>query len=268
MNRFRLGLIVAVALIVVSYFPVSYVLRKPGQGGTAAFPEPVSYAKPTPDGTAVLVAFGDPEAEGKLKDGETRRYVAEVRAKYPRPGLYRTGDRAELVYPLDGYSPDDQVFLSPDGRHVIRLEGEWWKTKAYPGPKRLPAAAEQAQLDAVAVRHFTDGQVTHEYTLRELVDDPAELPHSPDHILWPAGAVLNRETGQFHLFTQDSVRTTLDAATGAVLARGKTGLGNPITRWVLGVTIALTAGLATVIVWYTFFKTRTPVAEPAGKASG
>ena len=133
-----------------------------------------------------------------------------------------------------------------------------------PAGKRLPEDVEKAQLDAVAVRCFTDGKVTHEYTLRELVDEPAELPHSPEHILWPAGAALNPETGQLHLFTQDSMRITFDLATGAIVAREKTGLGNPITQWVLGVTVALTAALAAVLVWYTFFKRpRAPVPQPA-----
>jgi hypothetical protein len=250
MNRLRLGLIVLTALITITFLSIAFVVKRPGGSGNAPVPEPISYAKPTPDGKSVLVAFGNPDTEAKLK-GETKQYAADVRAKYPTPGLYRDG---QLVYPLDGYSPDDQVFLSPDGRHVIRVEGEWWKTKAYPAGKRLPEEVEKAQLDAVAVRHFTDGKVTHEYTLRELIENPAELPHSPEHILWPAGAVLNQNSGQFHLFTQDSMRITIDATTGTIIARSKSGLGNPITQWVLGVTIGLTVILAAVLVWYTFLK--------------
>lgn len=253
MNRFRLGLIVLTVLMTVGFLTVAAVVRRPGGGGGATIPEPVSYAKPTPDGRFVLVAFGNPEAEAKLT-GETKRYAVDVRAKYPTPGLYAAGDPSKPVYELGGYSPDDQVYLSADGRHVIRVEGDWWKTKAYPAGKRLPPEVEQAQLDAAAVRHFTDGKLTHEYALKELVEKPADLPHSPDHILWPAGASLNTDTGQFHLFTQDANRITFDLNTGEIVARGKTGLGNPAAGWLIGVTIALTAALAAVLLWYTFVK--------------
>ena len=94
-------------------FPAALVLLALASTGLAApLPEPVSYAKPTPGDRFVLVAFGSPEAEAKLK-GETKRYAEGVRAKYPVSGMYR-GER--LVYPLDGYAPDDNVYLTGDGR--------------------------------------------------------------------------------------------------------------------------------------------------------
>lgn len=260
MNRFRLGLIVLTILMTISFLGIAYVMKRPGGAGNAPVPEPVSYAKPTADGRHVFVAFGDADAEAKLKDGAMKRSAADVRGRYPKPGLYRIGEPDTPVYELGGYAPDEQVYLSPDGRHVIRIEGDWWKTKAYPAGTRLPADVEQQQLDAVAVRTFTDGQQTHEYRLRDLVDNPGELPHSPEHILWPAGAVLNQSDNQFHLFTQDSNRITFDVASGAIVSRSKSGLGNPISQWLIGVTIGLTLVLAGVIVWYTFFKRRAEAA--------
>jgi hypothetical protein len=262
MTRFRLGLIVLTVLMTVTFLTVAFVVRRPGGSANQSIPEPVSYAKPTADGKHVLAAHGDPAAEEKLKDAAMRSYAAEVRAKYPLPGLYRLNP-SELVYRLDGYSPDDQVYLTADGQHVVRIEGDWWKTKAYPAGKRLPAEAEQAQLDAAAVRCFTDGKLTHEYRLRELVTDPDKLPHSPDHILWPAGAVLNADAGKFHLFTQDSNRITIDVATGEIVERTKTGIGNPLARWLLTVTIGLTVALAGVLTWFTFFKRRAVHAAEA-----
>lgn len=256
MTRFRLGLIVLTVLMTVTFLTVAFVVRRPGGSANQSIPEPVSYAKPTADGKHVLVTHGDPAAEAKLKDADTKRYAAEVRANYPTPGLYRL-DPPGLVYRLSGYAPDDQVYLTADGRHVVRIEGDWWKTKAYPAGKRLPTEVEQAQLDAPAVRCFTDGKLTHEHKLRDLVTDPDKLPHSPDHVLWPAGAVLNADAGQFHLFTQDANRITIDVASGEVVERAKTGIGNPLARWLLTVTVALTVALAAVLAWYTFLKRPT-----------
>lgn len=259
MNRFRLGLIVVTVLMTISFLVLAYVMKRPGGAGNAPIPEPVSYAKPTADGKHVLVAFGDPTAEEKLKDNGMKQSAAAVRAKYPKPGLYDTSSTTP-EYELDGYSPDDQVYMTPDGRHVIRIEGDWWKTRAYPAGKRLPEEVENRQLDAVAVRCFTDGKLTHEYRLRELVDKPAELPHSPEHILWPAGAVLNQEAKRFQLFTQDSNRITFDVTTGEIVSRSKTGLGNPIAQAMIFTTIGLTILVAAVLVWYTFFKRRAEAA--------
>ena len=150
--------------------------------------------------------------------------------------------------------------MTADGRHVIRIEGDWWKTKAYPAGKRLTDDVERRQLDAVAVRCFTDGQLTHEYRLKDLVDRPADLPHSPEHILWPAGAVLNEDAKQFHLFTQDANRITFDVTSGAIVERSRSGLGNPIAQAMIFTTIGLTLLVAAVLVWYTFFKRRAEAA--------
>ena len=90
MNRFYLGLIVLTAVMTVSFLGIAYVMKRPGGAGNAPIPEPVSYAKPTADGKHVLVAFGDPSAEEKLKDSDMKQSAAAVRAKFPKPGLYAT----------------------------------------------------------------------------------------------------------------------------------------------------------------------------------
>jgi hypothetical protein len=248
MTRLKLGLIIATVLVTIVFVSLAAYLKRPGGEANAPSVEAISYAKPTPDGKAVLVAFGSADAEAKLKDTKTRSYVSDLRSKYAKPGLYAANDASTPIYLLDGYSPDEQLFLSADGRSTIRIEGEWWKTKAYPAGKRLSTEVEQAQLDAVAVRCFTNGVVTHEYKLNELVSNPAELPHSPEHILWPAGAVLNQQTNLFHLFTQDSNKITFDIRTGEIVTRGKNGLSNPIAQAVIWGTVGLTAVLAGVML--------------------
>lgn len=274
MSRFRVGLAVSVVLLTISFLVVAWVVKRPGGADAPALPEPVSYAKPSPDGTRVFVAHGSLEYESKLKDAATREFAANVRAKYPSPGLYATGDRPTLLTPTtnprpvaavtgvgvvsadqawwwDRYTPDDNVFLTADGSAAVRIEGDWWKTKAYPAGKRLAAEVEQAQLNASAVTFlFADGRPPRTYLLSELVDTPGELHHSPEHVLWPAGAALDPRTNQFHLFTQDSNKITFDAATGEVVHRGKNGWGNPLAKTVLVVVVGLTLLLMAVLGWF------------------
>ncbi len=263
MTRFKLGLIITTALLTFVFVALAVYMRRPGGEANAPSVEAISYAKPTPNGQAVLVAFGSLEAETKLKDAKTKAYAEGLRTKYAKPGLYLNNDAATPLYELKGYSPDEQLFLNDDGSCVIRIEGEWWKTKAYPAGKRLSAEVEAAQLDAVAVRCFRNGLVTHEYTLRELVTNPAELPNSPEHILWPAGAVLNQQTNQFHLFTQDSNKITFDIRSGEIVTRGKNGLGNPIAQATLFITIGLTLLLAGGIFLWAWKSRRLKGSQPS-----
>jgi hypothetical protein len=274
MSRFRVGLAVTAVLLTIGFLVVAWVMKRPGGPDAPKLPEPVSYAKPSPDGKRVFVAHGSVEYETKLKDAATREFAAGVRAKYPTPGMYSAGDPPTALTPTanprplaavtgvaaahadpawwwDRYTPDDNVFLTNDGAVAVRIEGEWWKTKAYVAGKRLPEEVEQAQLNAPAVSFlFADGRPPRTYLLNELVDTPAELPHSPEHVLWPAGAALDPRTNQFHLFTQDSNKITFDATTGEVVHKGKNGLGNPVAQTLIGITLGLTAVLGVVLAWY------------------
>ena len=240
-------------------FPAALVLLTLSSAAVAApLPEPVSYAKPTPGDRFVLVVFGSLEAEAKLK-GETKQYVEGVRAKYPAPGMYR-GD--QLVYPLDGYAPDDNVYLSADGRYVVRIEGDWWKTKAYTGGTRLPAEVEQKQLDAPAISFFEDGKLLKSHPLKSLITDPLLLPHSPEHILWPGGAVFREDRGDFLLYTQDTNRITFDFRTGEIAATEKMGYGNRFGQTLILATLGLTVLLLLAWALYAFRGIRTAKAGP------
>ena len=256
MTRFKLGLIIATVLVTFVFLVIAWTVKRPGSSGNATIPEPVSYAKPSPDGRFVLVAFGEPDVEAKLTDAMLKASATSVRSTYAKPGLYRSGETAAPIFELSGYAPDDSVFVSADGRHVVRVEGEWWKTKAYPAGKRLSAEREAEQLQAPALSWYADGVLAGQWKLNELIDRPGELPHSPDHILWPAGAVLNASTNQFHLFTQDSNKITLDLTTG-VLSKSKTGLGNPIAQWTIGIAIGLTLLLAAAVGWWAWRTRKT-----------
>ncbi len=274
MTRFRVGLIVLTVLMATVFLVLAWVLKRPGGADAVSLPEPVSYAKPSADGSRVFVAFGSIEHEAKLKDAKTREFAAGIRNQYPAPGVYAASDATTPLVPKsspaplaavsgvaimaadstwlwDKYTPDENIYLTPDGSTVVRIEGDWWKTKAYPAGKRLSAEVEAEQLNAPAITFlFADGRPPKSHILGDLISTKAELPHSPEHVLWPAGAVLNANTRQFHLFTQDSNKITFDTATGDIVTKGKNGLGNPVAQAVMWTTIGLTLAMAVAIGWW------------------
>jgi hypothetical protein len=233
------------------------VLSAGHAAAAGVIPEPTSYAKPVPGGRFVFVMLGDAAVEqdpAKVKDPADRAKFRELREKHPRTGLYREGT-GELVWAVEaeGYAPIDSVFPASDGVHLVRVDGEWWKTKDFPGGRvRPPAEEQQRQLDSPGVSFFAHGKLLKAHTVRELVDDPARLDFSPDHVLWMAGAVLNEDTGRFLLFTQDSNRVTFDYRTGEVVGRQKVGMSNPLARGVLIACAILTAGVLAGWAWYAF----------------
>jgi hypothetical protein len=226
-------------------------------------PESYSYTKPIAGGKFLFVMLGNADAEAKAKDADARAAFRELRAKYPRTGLYRDGTN-ELVWALDdpAFAPADNVFISTDGVYLVRIDGEAWRTMNYPGAKRLPADAEQRQLDAPAVSFFADGKRIQQYALKDLVSDPLALPHSPEHVLWPAGAVLNEDTGRFILFLQDQTRLTFDYRTGDLLSRTKSGLGNPILTGILIACAVLVASVLGVWAYLVFLRPGKPATNP------
>jgi hypothetical protein len=241
-------------------FPASLgALLVASVASAASLPEPLSYAKPAPGGRFVLVVFGSPEAEAKLKDGDNKRHSAGVRAKYAVPGMYRATDdeHPPLVYPLEGYVPDENVSITSDGRTVVRIEGDWWRTKAYPVGQRLSAEVERKQLDAPAISFFRDGKLLKSYPLRDLVTDAAAMSHSPEHILWHGGGVLREEAGLFLLDMQDTNRITFDVRTGEIVSKEKLGFGGRLGQTMISVTLGLVVLLGLAWGTYAFLRLRT-----------
>jgi len=210
--------------------------------------EPVSYTKPIPGTAFIFVMLGDPEREAKQKNAESVAMFAEIRAKYPQTGLYY-GDTNALVWAVDteGYTHPDWLFVTTDGVHLVRIDGDSWQTKDFSGRNRLPVEEEQKQLDAPALSFFKNGKLLKRHLLKDLITDAGELPHSPQHILWQAGAVFSQNETQFVLFTQDSNQLAFDVATGDLLAKNPAGLGNPL----LVTLLSIIGGLMVVIflIW-------------------
>lgn|GEM_PF-2201114 len=254
---------VILASIILSFLLAMFALvwgfvRSGGDSGKpqgTPLPESLSYAKPSPQNRFIYVAFGSLEAEAKLT-GEAKRKSDDVRSTYAKPGLYDPAKPNEPIWTLEGYAPDENIYLSLDGDYLVRLEGEWWKTKAYPAGTRLAADVEQAQLDAPAVSFYKQGKLLHQYALREIITQPDNITHSPAHILWPGGAVLNEAEGKFILFTQDSRRNIFDFRTGAVISQEGIGLDSKFSQIVVTSVVGLMALVA--LLWAYFALIRKP----------
>ena len=195
--------------------------------------EALSYTKPVGDGAYTFVMRGAATAEAKTAPDAKAKFEA-LRQKYPKSGLYR-GDTNELVWAIEdgAFSPYDFTYPAADGVHLVRLDGDWWRTKDFTGGKQLPPDEAQKQLDGPALSFLANGKLLRRYTVRELITDPADLPHTPQHVLWTSGGVLNEGTGRFLLLTQDSYRIAFDYRTGEVLSKEKGGLGNPLMTPIL-----------------------------------
>jgi hypothetical protein len=228
----------------------------------AVFPEPLGWQKPVGD-RWLFVQLGDPEKEAAAPSADARRQFAELRAKYPATGLYpRDGTTPEWT--LSGYAPIDNLFPSADGVHCVRIEGTAWRTQSFPTlGKRLPPGVEAEQLDGPGLTFFVRGERQAGYSVRDLIADPERLPHSPEHVLWSAGAALNDSTGRFVQMTQDRRQLVFDFRTGERLRAVEAGLGNPLARWMLtaavGVSLAILAGWA----WWAFGRRLSSAPPPS-----
>ncbi len=241
------------------------LLAVPARAGFP-IPEPTSFALPVPGGKFVFVQLGDPATEAKAPKPERQAFL-DLRAKYPANGLYTAGDDAKLVWGLPDatYCAYDHCFAAPDGVHLVRIDGDFWKTESYTGGRLRPSAADEAaQLDGPGVSFFANGKLLKSHRVRDLIRDPDALPATPAHLLWYASGRLQVDTMRFNLFTQESIRHTFDATTGELVATQAVGLDNPLLPKILLVIGAMTAVI--FAGWLAFLWTRQARAVAADGA--
>ena len=163
------------------------------------------------------------------------------------------GQGNEFVWSLDGpYAPYDNVFIAKDGKYLIRIDGDWYQTKDHPYPsgRRIDAKIENAQLDSPAVSFFAGGKLLKQYSVNDVVTTPESIPHSPEHVLWSAGGILNEEQGWFNLIVKDDHILRFDYTTGELLAKDEAGLNNPIVTPILISMGVITVVILVVWVWF------------------
>lgn len=230
-----------------------------GTARAKEFPRSLSYAEAIGEKYA-FVMLGPLEVDEGAAPDDAKK-LAELRAKYPASGLYPIAGGPALWTTDAPYVPSANAFASTDGVHMALVEGDWWKTKEYIAPRRLPAEKADPQLHGPAVSFYANGKLLKRYTVDELITDPSRLEHTPEHVIWAAGAALNDETMRFVLMTQDANRITFDATTGELLSRNPAGFGNPISPWILAVCGGLSLLVLAIWAWIVFGR-RKPATTP------
>lgn len=237
------------------------VLLGAGSVNAKEFPRPFSYAEKAGE-QYIFVMLGPLMIDEEAAPGDAK-LLAELRAKYPASGLYPAAG-GPAVWTTDApYAPSANAFASADGVHLALIEGDWWKTKEYVVPKRLPDEKAEAQLHGPAVSFYANGQLLKRYTVDQIITDPSRLEHTPEHVLWAAGAALNDDTMHFVVMTQDAQRLTFDAKTGELLSRDPAGFGNPMASRIIAVCMGLSLSVLAVWAWFVFLRRGKPVTVSA-----
>ena len=236
--------------------------------GTAV--EPTSYTKSVNNkGVFVFAQFGNLRVEYENGTEKQKQAFVELRKLFPKPGLYKNADTMELVWETkpEEFVPRDHAMISNDGVYMVRIEGEFWRTESFPGGIRPTESTQQKQLDGPAISFFKNGQLTKRYLLRELVENPHDLHHTPEHLLWYASGSLNEASGRFVMYTQESVKYAFDYKTGEILEKSPVGLANPLMRQILYVCGAMSVAIAGA--WAVFvYRRRVPDSVREAQQSG
>ena len=192
---------------------------------------PFSYTKATEDGRFIFVMIAPTalEEELRLTREDLHQEVRDIRARYPRSGMYRQDNPREPLWTVDWYSTFN---LAPDGAHLVRY-GPWaWLNK-----DRTP------DLDVEAVSFFAEGKLLRTYSVGDLVDPRAaqSFPQSASHYRWlKSDRWLNDH--EYSLETRDDQRYVFDIRTGAILSHTRTRTDWHLVGWVaLGGVLALLA---------------------------
>jgi hypothetical protein len=162
------------------------------QGVLADRPAPPrDYSVASPDGQTIFVMLAP--------DDRPSRHDPDLRAMYPRPGMYRKADRTVPLWTVDWYQ---QEVTPADATHVIRW-GPWAESTNDP-----------------ALTFYTQDRAVKQYRVRELVCDESGLGHTVSHINWRAAWSLDSEQGVLSLQTLDGQSHRFRVNTGEPLDGG------------------------------------------------
>ncbi|MGL6073801.1 MAG: hypothetical protein ACRC8S_06525 [Fimbriiglobus sp.] len=205
-------------------------------------PKPFSYVKPIGE-NFVFVQLGDLKAETEVPKPDITAAFAKLRERHPVPGLYTAGVDTKLVWELKDvpYVPYDHCFVTLDGKHLILIEGEFWKTESFSGGRRPAMDVIQKQFNGPAISFHADGKLLKRYIIRDFSESPDNFKHTPEHLIWYASGLLREEPKQFVMFTQDATKFRFDVTTGEIVEKSLVGLSNPIVEKVLIVIAGMTA---------------------------
>ncbi len=161
----------------------------------------IDYVIETANGKYVLVllvpdALGGPDVASP-----------EIRAKYPRSGLY--SQEGNLVWTIDWYLPpgDEWITLLDDGEHLIT-----W-------------AEASSACDNIGLGFYKRGRELKSYHINELVACPGNLERYENGYIWRASYSIDQETRTLRIHTTDGHVLDFDITTGKIINANTGKLG-------------------------------------------
>lgn len=140
---------------------------------------------------------------------------AAIRKIYSRSGLYKNDGSSTPLWTIDWYSHKDEVYVSSDGKHVVRM-GPWPRL----GNERHPEPGGPS-LKQLAVAFHENGKLLKEYTIDDLVDDTKKLSTSISHFEWKKDVELDEGLGRFTVTTLEGKRFVFDIGAGEIVERSQ-----------------------------------------------
>jgi len=177
-----------------------------------------SYKVVTANGKYIFIMHPVP-AKDRFYKGRDKALLKE----YPETGLYTNDQHKTLLWSVDWYA---QVFVSSDGKHLIRMggwprgsplnrrpEGKFDPVEMFikvhnqepVGPSVNPEALSQ-----LAIAFYDRGTLIKEYSIGDLIRKPAELPESVSHFSWSKKISYDDKNGKIGVTTQDGQVFTFD----------------------------------------------------------
>ena len=135
-----------------------------------------------------------------------------IRDKYPQSGLYRNDESRTPLWTVDWYSHKHEVYLSTDGRYVVRM-GPWPRLWA---DKDLENGGPALKQPAVAF--YKEGKLLKGYTIGQLVKDAKKLSRSVSHFRWEDKVAFDDATGRFTVSTLEGNKYVFDIHSGKIVS--------------------------------------------------
>jgi hypothetical protein len=234
----------SILVLVAGSVWATVLLALPADAGLSG--PPPSFFVPSRDGKSILVMLSRvPLADDRgnactLPDGTK----INLRDKFPSSGLYAVGSTTP-VWTVDWYGENRYVFLSEDGRYVVRIN-------RFGGGK----LGEGVSLHW-GIKFYDAGKEIKSRDVGGLVDYPSLMvPTTWDwHYMWTYVESCDTEVtgGLYHLTTTCRERYAFDVATGKIVEESR--YWRPVERRIYG-ALAVLGVLVTTLVYYTVRRVR------------
>ena len=158
-------------------------------------------AKPPYD--YAVPAAGDLYVFVMLASGEGAAQDKDLRARYPKSGLYLSGDAPGFQWGVDWYAY--QIYAASDGRHLVRV-GDW------------PTIDSDGFIDVarLGLAFYEDGELLAEYPIKELVEKKWLLQQAGEHYNWIKTLEYDDKNGWLYLVTLDGQEYRFDVRSGLI----------------------------------------------------